>query len=413
MPASDPMAPARSGFDQPPRRGMRVGGMVLAGLLAGAWLWASATPRHDVHTLLRTRLIESELGSAVYLNFATPAKPPDASAASTDNLIAQLRSAIPDLRWAAADALAERGEARVVDALIRVMHDPRGTGRVCVMAKALGRIKDPRAIGALTEAVTVRGNEDLRVCAIQSLGMIGDKRAVPTLIEALKQRNMPVEAAKSLARLGGDDAVTPIAAAAEDPLLRFWMIQSLGELGRMKALPWLTRYAHEPSPVREAVAEARWKIELLSASHPVRGLTETLARDPDPYRRMWAAFRLGENRDPLVIPALMNALSDTDENVRGRAAAALVRIGATALPQVRRAALGAQKSASRNSANELALAVLGYIGNAADAAALEHRATQLSDPARATARRSAQMVRHFASFRAQADATTTLDTLTP
>ncbi|MDP1925212.1 MAG: HEAT repeat domain-containing protein [Thiobacillus sp.] len=155
---------------------------MLAGLLVGAWLWVAALPRHDVHALLRTRLIESELGSAVYLNFATPTQPPDASTASTDDLLAQLRSAIPDLRWAATDALAERGEARVVDALIWAMRDPRGTGRVCVMAKALGRIRDPRAVGALTEALTVRGNEDLRVCAIQSLGMIGDKRAVPTLI---------------------------------------------------------------------------------------------------------------------------------------------------------------------------------------------------------------------------------------
>jgi len=124
LPAPDPMAPVRSGFDQPPRGGIRLGGIVLAALLACAWWWASATPRHDIHSQLRTRLIESELGSAVYLNFATAAKPPDASAASTDDLIAQLRSAIPDLRWFAADALAERGEARVVDALIRAMRDP-------------------------------------------------------------------------------------------------------------------------------------------------------------------------------------------------------------------------------------------------------------------------------------------------
>ncbi|MDP1925211.1 MAG: HEAT repeat domain-containing protein [Thiobacillus sp.] len=212
---------------------------------------------------------------------------------------------------------------------------------------------------------------------------------------------MPVEAAKSLARLGGDDALAPIAAAAEDPALRFWMIQSLGELGRAKALPFLAGYAREPSPVREAVAEARWKIALLSASQPVRGLADTLARDPDPYRRRWTAFRLGESRDQHVVAALVNALGDVDDGVRGRAAAALVRIGAPALPLVRRAAL-ADASASPTSANELALAVLGYVGDAADAAALEREATRLHDPARTTARRSARMIHHFASFRVQA-----------
>jgi HEAT repeat protein len=376
---------------------------VLAGLLAGAWLWAASTPRHDVHAQLRTRLIESELGSAVYLNFATPAKMPDVLMASTDALLAQLRSAIPDLRWSAAGALAERGDdARVVDALIRAMRDPRGTRRVCVMAEALGRIGDPRAVGALTAAVSARGNEDLRVCAIQSLGMIGDKRALPTLIRALQQGNMPVEAAKSLARLGGDAAVAPIAAAAADPALRFWMIESLGELGRPGALPYLARYAHDPSPVREAVAEARWKIAVLSSPQPMQALIDVLAHDPDHYRRMWAAFRLGERQDARAAAVLVQALNDADGEVRGRAAAALVRIGAPALPLVRNAALRTDGRAADTPANEYALAILGYIGNDADALALDQAAKQLPEPARTTALRSAQLIRHFDSFRAQA-----------
>jgi len=369
---------------------------LLAALLAGAWLWFSGRTV-NVHAELRHRLIESELGSAVYFNFATPAKMPDASRAPTSELIAQLRSIIPDRRWAAADALAERNEERVVEALIRAMRDPAGTRRVCVMAKALGRLRDPRAVGVLTEAAFDPGNEDLRVCAIQSLGMIGDKRAIPKLVEAIEQRNMPIEAAKSLARLGSDAAVEPIARAAQDPALRLWMIQSLGELGRAGALASLERHANDPSPVREAVVEARWKIGVLASPQPLQGLSEVLAGDPDRYHRMWAAYRLGESRDARAAAALANALADSDKIVRGRAAAALVRIGAPALPGVRRA-VAERQGVDR----DYALAVLGYLGDASDAASLEQTASRLSRTTRATAQRSTHMIRQLAAYRSEA-----------
>jgi HEAT repeat protein len=374
---------------------------LLAALLAGAWFWSSGRTV-DVHAELRRSLIESELGSAQFFNYATPAKMPDASRATTSELIAQLRSFIPDRRWAAADALAERNEERVVEALIRAMRDPAGTRRVCVMAKALGRLRDPRAVGALTEAAFDPGNEDLRVCAIQSLGMIGDQRAVPKLVEALEQRNMPIEAAKSLARLGGDAAVEPIARAAQDPALRLWMIQSLGELGRTGALPWLARYANDPSPVREAVIEARWKIGVLASPRPEQGLSAALAADPDRYRRMWAAYRLGESADARAAAALVNALADADKRVRGRAAAALVRIGAPALPQVRRAV-----AEQPGHAHEYALAVLGYLGNADDAALLARTASRFSGTTQATAQRSTHMIRQLAAYRSEAVASDT------
>jgi HEAT repeat protein len=396
-----------------PGRAILLGIALGAALLVGAGGWLAASRPRDVHAELRHRLIESELGSAVYMNFATPAKPPDASSATTPALLAQLRSAIPDRRWEAADALAERdgahgGDEIIVEALIRAMHDPSGTRRVCVMAKALGRLKDPRAVGALTEAAFDPGNEDLRVCAIQSLGMIGDARAVPKLIDALEQGIMPVEAAKSLARLGDDAAVAPIARAARDPSLRLWMIQSLGELGRTRALAHLVRYANDPSPVREAAGEARWKIAVLSAPQPLQALGDVLARDRDRHRRMWAAFRLGEAGDARSVQPLVNALADNDDLVRGRAAAALVRIGAPALPPVRRAA-----STLEGSARDYALAVLGYLGDAGDAASLERAATQLRGTSHATALRSTRMIRQFAVYRAQAGHDRESDALAP
>lgn len=55
---------------------------LLAALLTGAWFWSSGRTV-DVHAELRRSLIESELGSAQFFNYATPAKMPDASRATT------------------------------------------------------------------------------------------------------------------------------------------------------------------------------------------------------------------------------------------------------------------------------------------------------------------------------------------
>lgn len=378
-------------------------------LLGGVWGWQTLAHPHDVHAELRRRLIEAELGSASFFNFASPVKAPDGSLDTTGNLLADLRSALPDTRWDAASALAWRGnDERVVDALIRAMRDPAGTRRVCVMAKALGRLHDPRAIGPLTRAAFDPGNEDLRVCAIQSLGMIGDARAAPALIAALDARNMPTEAARALARLGDARAVLPIARAAADPALRLWMIESLGELGSPAGLPYLSLYASDASPVREAVVEARWKIGVLASSARLPALTQVLTRDADAAHRMWAAWRLGESRDVHASLALAQALSDHNDSVRGRAAAALVRIGQAALPAVR----GATQTGPAE-ARAWALAVVGYLGNAGDAAWLESQEPRLPAKLAAIARRSAQLIRHFTAFHEEASGLARLDALPP
>jgi HEAT repeat protein len=366
--------------------------------MAIALLWL-IKPDHDpdVHTELRQRLLEAELGSAVNFHFATPPQAPDLARTSLSDLLGQLRSANPVQRWQAADRLADAGDSRAVDALIQAMRDPDGTVRVCVMAEALGRLKDPRAVGALTEAAFDQTNRDLRFCAIQSLGMIGDRRAVPKLIEALEARNNPVEAANSLARLADARAVEPMIRAAKDPALRFWMITALGELGNPKALPFLAAQGNDPQPViRETAAEAAWKISIVSARDPVAALTQILTQESSSPRRMWAAFRLGERGDARAAPALIQALADPDRDVRGRAAAALVRLGASALPAVRQAA---EKHSEPTQG--YAMAVLGYLDTETDIPVLRQIANHAPTPLAKTADRSVQLIQQFTAYRTQ------------
>jgi HEAT repeat protein len=319
----------------------------------------------DLHAEIQQRLLEAEIGSATTFHFAsgTRAVVPD----DTATLLANLESSFPGTRWEAAKELAARREPQAVEAVIRAMRDPRGTIRVCVMASALGRLKDPRALSALTEAVFDPGNRDLRLCAIQSLGMIG-------------------------ARMGDERGVMPIIHVASDPQLRLWMIMALGELGSPSALPYLVSLGNKQKPsLRKAVNEAQWKIAQLSAADPVLSLSDVLASEALARRRMWAAFRLGELQQPDSIPVLMQALDDENRDVRGRSAAALIRIGDAALPKLRQLAMS-----DTIPARYYAAANLGYTGGLAEIPLLERVAWKNDDDVLTDiARRSIELIESF------------------
>ena len=316
----------------------------------------------DVHTELQQRLLEAELGSASTFHFASGSRAMVPDDTATDALLVKLESSQPDARWQAAKELAVRRDPRAVEAVIRAMRDPKGTIRVCVMASALGHLKDPRALSALTEAVFDPRNRDLRLCAIQSLGMIGDRSAVPTLIAALEANNTPVAAANAIARMGDERGVLPIIAAGHDPQKQLWMVMALGELGSPSALPWLQTVAHsQQGSVHKAAQEAQWKIEQLSVARPVVALANVLASDVSASHRMWAAFRLGELKQVAAIPVLMQALEDDNRNVAGRSAAALIRIGDDALPVLR-----TQVRDGSMTGRLYPAAILGYAGSPVD-----------------------------------------------
>lgn len=353
--------------------------------------WRHEPPTMDVHTELQQRLLEAELGSATTFHFAGGPKSLVPSDETVDSLLTKLQSVLPDIRWDAAEQLARRRDPRAVDALIRAMHDPSGTVRVCVMASALGKLKDPRALSALTEAAFDPVNRDLRLCAIRSLGMIKNPSVVPKLIEALEIRNTPVAAADAIARMGDERGVNPIIRAAADPNLRLWMISALGELGSPKAGPFLRQAEHdEKRSIRNAAIEAQWKITQLSSPDSLGALTETLQNEPSPTRRMWAAFRLGEQGKAQAVPALLHTLGDAERDVRGRAAAALVRIGKPALPPTRTFITGAT-DVSRS----YAVAILGYLGEQADIPDLQNIAQKSDIELARLARTSVQLIQQF------------------
>ena len=112
-----------------------------------------------------------------------------------------------------------------------------------------------------------------------------------------------------------------------------------------------------------ATNEALWKLSVLSGDHPAQALQRVLASNQTTSRRSWAAYKLGERKNHIAAPALIRALDDQQTDVSGRAAAALVRIGKSALPTVRQRVL-------EPNTNPWLLAVLGYLGDKKDTTAL-------------------------------------------
>src|SRR5438309_523239 len=120
-------------------------------------------------------------------------------AAAGERLVAALRDERWRVREGAAKALGLIKDRRAVDGLIAALRDRDGSVRT-IAAEALGRIGDPKAIKGLM-ALFKDTSKLVRVAATIALTQIGDP-TVETLIEGLKDENFQVRL-HSVQALGG------------------------------------------------------------------------------------------------------------------------------------------------------------------------------------------------------------------
>ncbi len=189
------------------------------------------------------------------------------------------------------------------------------------VARALGKIGDPRAVEPLTAAFKA-GDKEVRKAAANALGEIGDPRALEALIAALKAR---------------DEEVRKTAAAALDKT--GW----LPDEGADGAAYWVAKNewarcvkigAPAVEPLVAALKDESWKMRWAAAAvlgkigdpRAVEPLIATL-NDEEWGVRTAAAFALGEIGDPCVVETLITVLKDDDENVRLAAVEALSKFG--------------------------------------------------------------------------------------
>jgi HEAT repeat protein len=139
-----------------------------------------------------------------------------------------------------------------------------------------------------------------RAFAAELLGRVGSAKAVPALLEtvqATRTEDSDVReiALRALARIADPRAVVPLVAALSGA--DTWLTARIADI--------LTRHG-------DAAVDPLTALLTGSSGHPARA---------------WAANVLGEVRAQRAFPALVRALSDPDDEVRGKAATALGRLG--------------------------------------------------------------------------------------
>jgi HEAT repeat protein len=307
----------------------------------------------------------------------------------------------PEVGGDAAQALERWAGPSDVQTLVQGLDSNEVRVRMFLL-RALGRLKAEEAIPALVEHMTVPEDRGEASRALQAIG----PKAAPEVQKLLTSddRDVRREATNLLRQFGGNDPGTRLSLALAS-------LNSPDNVERDRALQDLGR-----SPAVEASRD-----EVLAAVLP-------LLKAPEPSTRRWALKVVETWGAAEQVPALVDALDDTDRNVKVMAVAALGKIpdqrsalalaGLLETAEVRREAtnalvamkprdkeveaevikaLGSPDAATRQSACQ----VLRVIGTAASIPALR-RATRgreaerrLRRPGRAHRNRLIGKPRHF------------------
>ena len=187
-------------------------------------------------------------------------------------------------------------------------------------ARALGEIKDPRAVEPLSAALKDE-RFSVRQAAAEALGKIGNARAVEPLIAALgdERSDMRQAAAKALGAIGDARAMEPLIAALKDKdsAVRKAAAEALDHLG------W--KPAQDESAGWYWMAKHDWDKCVALGALAMEPLIAAL-KDENEYVREAAARTLGEIKDPRAVQPLIDALQDKKWFVRRTAAEALISI---------------------------------------------------------------------------------------
>ena len=234
---------------------------------------------------------------------------------------------------AASYALAEIGNDKAVNALIAALKENKDSRVRGGAAYALGEIGNALAVNALIVAALEDNHSNVRISAARALVKMGNDKAVDVLIAALEEDNdseVKEDAARALGAIGNDKAVDALIAALEedkDSLVKITVAYALAGIGNDKAVDVLIAVLEEnkDSGVKK---DAAYALGAIGNDKAVNALIVALKENKDSGVKGGAAYALGVIGNALAVDVLIAALEeDKDSFVKRNAARALVKIG--------------------------------------------------------------------------------------
>jgi HEAT repeat protein len=195
-------------------------------------------------------------------------------------------------------------------------------------ARSLGQIGDSRATPVLMVMLADPIHRSpVRLAVVEALGHIGDTTAVPMLLLALGDgvTGVRVAAITSLGRLKDPRAIGALSLLLRQPELALPVARALMTMGHSEAQPALLRAIRTETLSREVREACFTALGSLGSGSTVSALTPFLAGEDREVAR-WAASALGRIGNRGAAPALLDAMRVDDPALRDMAAWALQQI---------------------------------------------------------------------------------------
>jgi HEAT repeat protein len=281
-----------------------------------------------------------------------------------------LLDALKDIDWtikeSAARALGKIGNAAAVPALVFALNDPIGDVR-WVAAQALGEIRDPNSILDLINTLRNSTYPSVQHIASESLAHIGQP-AIPELMKIINDKAagdiVHKHAANALGVIGDSIAVNDLLKLLGDKnsdVIKT-AIKALGKIGDPRTIPKLIEIMYDPAN-DDLCGDAAFALGKMGKS-ALPSLLDAV-QDARSYLRKLAIETLAEIGEADTIPTIINALCDSNYEVRNAAMSGLIRIGDQCTEQI----LAIIQNVTACGREE-AIVVFGKIGNEVHASIL-------------------------------------------
>ena len=268
-----------------------------------------------------------------------PATPPRANgwehgAIPLSALLRGLEDGASETRRRAAESLGLRGQPEAVAPLLARLATPETDPHVrSALYIALGRLRHPTALAALTNCLSGEAREELRGDCALALGLLADRAGLPPLLTALHNDESILVRSRAVDALGSFAAPETVAALAgllgaeeKGNGLRLRAIRALGRSGAAQAVAPLLSVLRDARDADETLA-AIDGLGALAAPEARAPLTALLEQAPEPAVRARIAVALGAIRAGDALPALVALLGDPEPAIRYFAVEALRELG--------------------------------------------------------------------------------------